>query len=139
MCVIPPTKNERLDEGEGCEAETRADGGLPQHGLGVVGGSLLDGEEESAHGRAEGGRHPGGGAARHEVPLLLVRPEVAEDLGLDGKQVWSLSRFKMSCQLLMNDLNHVSSVSLLMTASTALANEGLFELTRRLPFTKNTL
>ena len=41
-------------------------------------------------------------------------------------QVWSLSSFKVSRQLLTNDLNHVSSVSLLMTASTALANKGLF-------------
>ena len=37
-------------------------------------------------------------------------------------QVWSLSRFEVSRQLLTNDLNQVSSVSLLMTASTALAN-----------------
>ena len=44
-------------------------------------------------------------------------------------QVGSLSSFKVSRQLLTNDLNQVSSVSLLMTASTALANEGLFELT----------
>ena len=49
----------------------------------------------------------------------------------DRVQVWSLSSFKVSCQLLKNDLNRVSSVSLLMTSSTALANEGLFELTRR--------
>ena len=40
-------------------------------------------------------------------------------------QVWSLSSFKVSCQLLTNDLNEVASVSLLMTASTALAKEGL--------------
>ena len=46
------------------------------------------------------------------------------------QQVWSLSSFKVSHQLLMNDLNHVWSVSLLMTASTALANEGDFEPTR---------
>ena len=46
-------------------------------------------------------------------------------------QVWSLSRFKVSCQLITFDLNRISSVSLLMTASTALANEGLFELTLR--------
>ena len=44
-------------------------------------------------------------------------------------QVWSLSSFKASCQLLKNDLIRVSSVSLLMTSSTALANEELFELT----------
>ena len=51
-------------------------------------------------------------------------------------QVWSLSSFKVSCQLLKNDLNRVSSVSLLMTSSTALANEGLFELTRRPSLTR---
>ena len=45
-------------------------------------------------------------------------------------QVWSLSSVKVGRQLLTNDLNQVSSVSLLMTAWTALANEGLFELTR---------
>ena len=45
-------------------------------------------------------------------------------------QVWSLSSFEVGCQLLTNDLNQVSSVSLLMTSSTALANEGLFELTQ---------
>ena len=52
------------------------------------------------------------------------------------KQVWSLSSFKVSRQLLTNDLNQVSSVSLLMTSSTALANEGLFELTRRPSLTR---
>ena len=52
-------------------------------------------------------------------------------LGLDKpRQVWSLSSFKVSRQVLMTDLNQVSSVSLLITASVALANEGLFELTR---------
>ena len=40
-------------------------------------------------------------------------------------QVWSLSRFEVSCQLLRNDLNQVSSTSLLMTA---LTNEGLSKL-----------
>ena len=46
-------------------------------------------------------------------------------------QVWSLSSQKVSCQLLTDDLNQVSCISLLMTSSTALANEGLFELTLR--------
>ena len=55
--------------------------------------------------------------------------------GLNG-QVESLTSFKVSRQLLMNDLNQVSSVSLLMTSSTALANEGLFELTRRPSLTR---
>ena len=36
----------------------------------------------------------------------------------------------------MENLNEVSSVSLLMTASTALANQGLFELTRRPSLTR---
>ena len=44
-------------------------------------------------------------------------------------QVWSLSSFEVSCQLLMNYLSQVSSISVQMTSSTALANEGLFELT----------
>ena len=44
------------------------------------------------------------------------------------KQVWSLSSFKVSCQLSTNDLNQVSSV--LMTSSTALTNKGLFELSQ---------
>ena len=41
----------------------------------------------------------------------------------------------MSCQLLTNDLNQVSTVSVLMTASAALANEGFYELTRRFSLT----
>ena len=47
-----------------------------------------------------------------------------------SRQVWTLSSFKLSRQLLTNDLNQVLSVSLLMTAPTALTKEGLFELTR---------
>ena len=46
-------------------------------------------------------------------------------------QVWSLSGFKVSRQILTNDLNQVLSVCLLMTSLTALANEGLSELTWR--------
>ena len=57
------------------------------------------------------------------------------DPGLEGvlaeSQVWSLSSFEVSRQLLINDLNQVSSVSLFMTALMALTNEGLFELARR--------
>ena len=55
--------------------------------------------------------------------------DVAEELDgghLGAKQVWSLSSFEPT----LNDLNQVSSVTLLMTSSKALANEGLFELTR---------
>ena len=76
----------------------------------------------------------------------IQRHDCLEACALDGyfawfwlalcKQVWSLSSFKVSCQLLTNDLNRVSSVSLLMTSSTALANEGLFELTRRPSLTR---
>ena len=47
-------------------------------------------------------------------------------------QVWSLSSLKVSRHDLTNDLVQVSSISLLVvTSSTALANEGLFKLTRR--------
>ena len=42
-----------------------------------------------------------------------------------GFQVWSLASFEVSCQLGMNVLNQISSVSLLMTSLTALANIGL--------------
>ena len=54
-------------------------------------------------------------------------------------QVWSLSNFKVSRQLLVNGLNLVSSVSLLKTASTALANEGLFKLTQHPSLTQAVL
>ena len=37
-------------------------------------------------------------------------------------------KLDMSCQVLTSDLNQVLSVSLVMTASAALANDGLFEL-----------
>ena len=46
-------------------------------------------------------------------------------------QVWSLLGLKVSWQVLRENLNQVSSVSLLMTSTPALANEGLFELTQR--------
>ena len=58
---------------------------------------------------------------------------------LDTTLVGSLSSFKVSCQVLMNDLNQVLSVSLLMTSSMALANEGLFELTLRPSLTWSVL
>ena len=41
---------------------------------------------------------------------------------IDGHQVWSLPSFEVSCQLLMNDLNQISSAFLLMTSSMALAS-----------------
>ena len=40
-------------------------------------------------------------------------------------------KFKVSRQVLTNDLNQVSSVSLLMTSLSALANKGLLEVTQR--------
>ena len=51
--------------------------------------------------------------------------------GPGHQQVWSLSSFQVGRQVLRTNLNQVSSVSLLMTSSTTLANEGLFELTGR--------
>ena len=41
-------------------------------------------------------------------------------------QVCSLSSFEVGCQLLTSDLNQILYVSLLLTSSTALANEGRF-------------
>ena len=51
-------------------------------------------------------------------------------------QVWSLSSFEVSRQPLTNDLNQISTLSLLMTSWTALANVGLFEQTRRPSLTR---
>ena len=48
-------------------------------------------------------------------------PELVLDW-IDGHQVWSLPSFEVSCQLLMNDLNQISSAFLLMTSSMALAS-----------------
>ena len=45
-------------------------------------------------------------------------------------QVWSLSSYEVSCQLVTTYLNQVSSIFLIMTSSMALAN-AFFELTRR--------
>ena len=62
-----------------------------------------------------------------------VDPEpVLEDPGPGTQQIWSLSSLKMRCQLLMNDLNQISSVSLLMTS---FAKEGLTEPNLRPLFT----
>ena len=83
-----------------------------------------------------------GGAEMPDSPVELSSDEATDmELRCDVRdwlawQVWSLSSFKVSCQLLKNDLNRVSSVSLLMTVSTALANKGLFELTRRPSLTR---
>ena len=50
---------------------------------------------------------------------------------LEEEQVWSLSSIEVSCELLTNDLNEVSSVSLFMTSLTPLAKKWLFELTQQ--------
>ena len=54
---------------------------------------------------------------------------IAEQMG-GILQVWSLTSFKVSSQLLTNALDQVSSVSLLMTALTALAKNRLLEPSR---------
>ena len=82
---------------------------------------------------------PGGGALKHNNGEDGMINANQTYFSLLRYQVWLLSRFKVSCQLLTNDLDQVSSVSLLMTASTALANEGFFELTLvSLSFTETT-
>ena len=58
---------------------------------------------------------------------------------LSMKQVWSLSSFEGSRQLLTNDFNQVSSVSLHIHSSTAVAKKGLFEMTRRPSLTRAVL
>ena len=65
------------------------------------------------------------------LQLFLPSPSISRNQATSSVQVGSLSSSKVSRQLSTNDLFHFSSVSLLMTASTALANKGLFELTRR--------
>ena len=64
------------------------------------------------------------------VRIPLPRRSLLVMYGEARYQVWSLPSLKVSCQLSTNDLNKVSSVSLLMTNLTAFANEGLFELAR---------
>ena len=61
---------------------------------------------------------------------VLEAVAAEEDVGAPGVSAGMVTiKFKVSWQVLTNNLNQVSSVSLLMTSSTALANEGLFELT----------
>ena len=69
--------------------------------------------------------------ARCAKSLPVAMATYKEGLPPHYLQVWSLSSLKVSRQVSANNLNQVSSVSLLMTSSTALANKGLFELTRR--------
>ena len=81
-------------------------------------------------------KHMGLRDAIEQLPMHGPKPSCLDDDMLTVKatsqaalicmQVWSLSSFEVSRQLLTDDLNHVSSVSLLMTASMALANKGLF-------------
>ena len=77
--------------------------------------------------------HLNGYVDAHKAYVNTKHPHFADfhEREVRGHQVWSLSRFKVSCRLITNDLDQVSPVSLLMTALTALANEGLFEQTRR--------
>ena len=76
---------------------------------------------------------PGVGANFHDhiaVPYVYYS-RTTTGIQTNLFQVWSLSRFELSCQLLMNEVNQVLFVYLLITCSQALANEGLLELTRR--------
>ena len=65
-----------------------------------------------------------------QVTALPYQPEETT-CWARGQQVWSLPSSEVSCQLLTNDLNQVSSVSTLLTSSTSLVNKELFELTLR--------
>ena len=105
----------------------------------VAGPSLAQGCEESYAGDEQHQAFEKPAKFKRDPPCLVLveggEESADERLGerrrhkaLDG-QVWSLSSFEVSRQLLTNGLNQVSSVSLLMTSSTALANKGLFELT----------
>ena len=78
----------------------------------------------------------GGDAGGVSVGLHLLSPLSRNLFSQAIMQVWSLSDFEVSGQLLTNDLNQVSSVSLLMTSSKALANQGLFEPTQRPSLTR---
>ena len=59
-----------------------------------------------------------------EVYVKVMRKIVAEGAEVPG--MVTISSFGVSCQLLTNDLNNVSSVSLLVTSSMALANKSFF-------------
>ena len=64
-----------------------------------------------------------------DLGCIFPLPKIQFEQRLGEKQVWSLSSFEVSHQPLTNDLNQVSSISMLITSSMALANEGLFGLT----------
>ena len=59
-----------------------------------------------------------------QEPCTLHMPHRIDLVPLDEYQVWSLSSFEVSCQLLMNDLIQILSVSSLMISSMAVANQG---------------
>ena len=62
-------------------------------------------------------------------PPVQVTPGQGE--GQAGEAGMVTIRYESELACFKENLNQVSSVSLLMTSSPALANEGLFELTRR--------
>ena len=96
-------------------------------GLKVVGGPLLLSLWHTISSACPEGYHP---VQFGLAPLLALHstqgPLNIFHAGSVDTQVWSLTSVEMSCQLLTNDLNQVSSVSLLMTSWMALADEGLF-------------
>ena len=58
---------------------------------------------------APGGGHQGGGVGRRHPHQTLAPGHLAVPAKRLGFQVWSLSGFEVSCQLLTNDLSQVSS------------------------------
>ena len=66
------TQDHRFDHVQGEVAGDGAGPDPPQHDLIKMAGTFFDGKEEAPDGRPEGGRHPGGGAAGHKVPLVRV-------------------------------------------------------------------
>ena len=75
----------------------------------------------------------GGFLGRDDIGGLDLRAVVQDDVTALHELRYGHNRCKVSRQVLMKDLIQVSSVSLLMTSSMALANERLFELTPRRP------
>lgn len=57
------------------DGDHAAEEGAPRQLRGPEGGTLLQGEQDPADGRAERRRHARRRAAGHEVPLLRIRPE----------------------------------------------------------------
>ena len=71
----------------------------------------------------------GGFLGRDDIGGLDLSAVVQDDVTALHELRYGHNRCKVSRQVLMKDLIQVSSVSLLMTSSMALANEGLFQLT----------